>query len=190
MDNLSKLKDVVNRIESGLAGISPDLKPEIQEQKRKEVFAEWSDHLHELTRRVREWQTEKQAERETLTDPQLALFDAAYKKHGSQALSLIDNMTPQQLIHVCEKYNDPLISAQAVKAIKSAEGVGKTLLHRFEQHMNSFVNSEQVKHNANQELECLNVLHDAEQVTGNTDPQRKLAYGRRKQELEKLAGGE
>lgn len=75
-----------------------------------------------------------------------------------------------------------------MSAIKGIDGVDSGTLYRLADHVKSYVNSQQINHNANQELEVLNALYEAEQVTGNGDPQRKLAYGRRLEKLQKLIG--
>lgn len=190
MNEIERLRDVTKRLEAGLNAISPDLKEEKQRELKSAVFAEWAPHLDELKRRIMAKQAELESERKALQDPGLALFETAYKRHGHSALQLIDNLTPEQQVFVAEKYRDPLVTSRAMTAVKSMQKVDRGLLERLESHVKSYVNSQDVKHNANQSLECLNALSHAESVTAGNggDPSKRLAMGRKMEELKKIIG--
>ena len=189
MNEIERLRDVTKRIEQGLAAISQDLKEDKQRELKSALYAEWQPHLDALKAKARSRQAELETERKILLDPALALFETGYRRHGHTALQMLDTMSADQLLIVVEKYRDPIITSKALAAIKGMDGVDSGILYRLADHAKSYIDSQQIRHCANQELEVLNALNDAEQVSGkNSDPAKRMAYGRRVEELKKLIG--
>ena len=189
MNEIERLKDVTKRVEAGLNAISQDLKEDKQREMKSAVFQEWSEHLNALKAKARSRQAELENERKILSDPQLALFETGYRRHGHTALQMLDTMSADQLLIVVEKYRDPIITSKALAAIKGMDGVDSGILYRMAAHAKSYIDSQQIRHCANQELEVLNALNAAEAVTGNGgDATKRMAYGRRVEELKKIIG--
>ena len=190
MNEIERLKDVTKRVEAGLSAISPDLKEDKQRELKSALYAEWQPHLDELKRRISSRQASLEAERAALQDPGLALFETAYKRHGHSALQLIENLTPEQMVFCAEKYRDPLITSKVMTAFKDMEKVDRGLIDRMQAHVSSYTDNQQIKYNANQSLECLTALYEAEAVTSQNggDPANRLAMGRKMEELKKIIG--